>query len=161
MILLPVAREGGYESDSSLVVRFMEKKLEVMVSGGGYIGSESPKITLRWDAKPAQDLTWESSNTGDAAFAPHPCEFLQQMVKSKTLAIRVHEFRAPTTLVFDVSRSNEAVDKFPALKAAAAKGLKAENIATAKAAAERSRFIADTEKTLRESEAFLKRARAK
>lgn len=122
MMLFPTKSEearGAY-----IKIRWVEKKLEVYASCGGYIGSDSPKVTIRWDSEPAKDEVWSPSATGDAAFARYSGEFVQRAMKSAKVVIRIHEFRAPATAIFDLSGLTEELEKLPALKLAVATAAK-------------------------------------
>jgi hypothetical protein len=75
-------------------------------------------VTLRWDSAPAQNEYWAPSASGDAAFSRNPRLFILRAMKSARVVVRVHEFAAPATAIFDLSTLNEELNKLPELKSA-------------------------------------------
>jgi type VI secretion system protein VasI len=89
-----------------LFLRCANKKLEVYITWGAYLGSSATRVEVRFDSEPAMDAVWNISNNGTATFYLGPkipfsdakreaftVAFIESMLKATRLTARVTPYR--------------------------------------------------------------------
>jgi TonB family protein len=92
-----------------LFLRCEEGELEAMIHTHAVLGSDDPvgapdqtSVRLRWGTAPAAPDSWSRSTNYQAAFAPDPRAFLEQLLAVPDLRFEFHPFdAAPRVAIFD------------------------------------------------------------
>lgn len=101
---------GFMSSTPTLMIRYKERELEVYVTFGEYLGSDSTPVTVRLGASPARQEEWGLSTDGKAIFCPTDDRaFVDQLLRNDRLVIRLTPFgESPVTATFDLTGLSEA-----------------------------------------------------
>jgi len=101
---------GFMSSTPTLMVRYKERELEVYVTFGTYLGSDSTPVTVRMGTSPASQEEWGLSTDGKAIFCPtDDSAFVDQLLQNDRLVIRLTPFgESPVTATFDLTGLAEA-----------------------------------------------------
>lgn len=86
---------AGEQVTAELVLRCMERSLDVMVwAGGTHLQSPQPMIS-RLGSDPPEALDWGTSSDGEWAFHPAPGAFIDAMAAENRLALSLESADAP------------------------------------------------------------------
>ncbi len=108
---------GFMRSTPTLFIRYKERKLDVYITFGTYLGSDTVPVTLRLGQSPAKQENWGLSTDGRAIFCPSDDRaFVQELLKNDRLVIRLTPFgESPVTSTFDLTGLSEAIQPMRAL----------------------------------------------
>lgn len=93
------------------MIRYKERELNVYVTFGSYLGSDSTVVTLRLGQSAAKQEKWSLSTDGKAIFCPTDDRaFVDQLLQNDRLVIRITPFgESPVTATFDLTGLSEAI----------------------------------------------------
>jgi hypothetical protein len=98
-----------------IVARCSEtKKLDVMVSTGKYLGSDSIKVKIRFDKLTPSESYWGISTKGTTVFSPYDETdlIIKLITKHNDLALQTTDFRGTEDVVrFSLKNSSESVNE--------------------------------------------------
>ncbi len=102
---------GFKKHTPSLIIRHREGDLEVYITFGSYLGSETTIVTVRLGNLPPLESKWWLSTDGKAIFCPTDnAAFVRQLLEHEKLVIRLTPFgESPVTATFDLTRLSEAI----------------------------------------------------
>lgn len=102
---------GFMSSTPSIMIRYKEGDLEVYITFGTYLGSDSTMVTTRLGSSPATQREWGLSTDGKAIFCPTDnAQFVRQLLANDRLVIRLTPFgESPVTSTFDLTGLSEAI----------------------------------------------------
>jgi len=108
---------GFMRSTPTLMIRYKERELDVYITFGTYLGSDTVPVTLRLGQSPASQESWGLSTDGRAIFCPSDERaFVQELLKNDRLVIRLTPFgESPVTSTFDLTGLSEALQPMRAL----------------------------------------------
>ena len=98
-------------STPTLIIRHKEGELEVYITFGTYLGSDSTSVTVRMGALPAEQSEWGLSTDGKAIFCPTDnAAFVRKLLENDRLVIRLTPYgESPVTSAFDLKGLSEAI----------------------------------------------------
>ena len=102
---------GFMSSTPTLIIRHKEGTLEVYITFGTYLGSDTTMVTTRMGSSPATQREWGLSTDGKAIFCPTDNgQFVRQLLANDRLVIRLTPFgESPATSTFDLTGLSEAI----------------------------------------------------
>ncbi len=102
---------GFMSSTPSIMIRHKEGDLEVYITFGTYLGSDSTMVTTRLGSSAATQREWGLSTDGKAIFCPTDnAQFVRQLLANERLVIRLTPFgESPVTSTFDLTGLSEAI----------------------------------------------------
>ncbi|UBB12341.1 MULTISPECIES: type VI secretion system-associated protein TagO [Pantoea] len=99
-----VYTKRGLERNTSLVLRCNENQTDAYLSVYDYLGSGSPRITIRYDGGKPKKSIWQGGERGNSAFAPNAVSFIKELMKHKTAVIGFEPYGSTMQAVeFDLS----------------------------------------------------------
>jgi len=102
----------GSEIDPSLIIRCMDRHVEVEIDAGRYIGGigEGTLVTVRFDGGKATRERWSPSDDQKGTFSPNAKRFLKQLAGADRVIIRLQpEYLAGDTFEFRVKHPADRV----------------------------------------------------
>ena len=103
---------GFMSSTPTLMIRHKEGNLEVYITFGTYLGSDTTMVTTRIGSSSATQREWGLSTDGKAIFCPtDDAEFVRQLLANDRLVIRLTPYgESPVTSSFDLTGLAEAME---------------------------------------------------
>jgi len=106
-----IYNKAGSSRETSLVLRCSENKTEVYLSFSDYMGSDSPRVTIRLDGGKPVKKAWGGGEGGDAAFAPQPIQFIKELAKHKKVIFGFEPYGTTMQVVeFDLSETDKVME---------------------------------------------------
>lgn len=103
--------KAGSTRETTLVLRCSDNKTDVYLSFSDYMGSDSPRITMRLDDGKPVKKTWGGGEGGDAAFAPQPIQFIKELAKHKKVIFGFEPYGTTMQVVeFDLSEIDKVLE---------------------------------------------------
>ncbi len=108
---------GFMRSTPTLMIRHKEGELEVYITMGQYLGSDTATVTVRIGSSPATQSEWSLSTDGKAIFYPADhASFVRQLLANDRLVVRLTPFsESPVTATFDLEGLREAINPMMSL----------------------------------------------
>lgn len=106
----------GKKSQPILVIRYMEKSLNIFINYDNYLGLGDTEVTTRIDKEEAETTSWNISTNGEAIFSQQPKSLIDSLINKNTLIVRLTPYgENPITVSFDLRGLKDAIK--PILKA--------------------------------------------
>lgn len=97
MLSLKAYRTTSSYRPAYLYIRFNKDKYEVFISSEEYL-ADNNQIVYRFDKEKAKTENWQTSTDQKALFCPGPVKFIQSIIKSRELAVKIYPYNDNTVV---------------------------------------------------------------